>query len=382
MAVLAALAGLLLGALVAAARAEAMAPVATVVFGADGKLWRVMPRKDWLDVDYSTDLGVTFSKPVRVNAKRQRVRAIPEDRPQLAITAEGRIFVTWAADARQPWTRYIAWSGDGGRTFSPAVPVSDAADRVLQYQTVVQAGSDGTARVFWVDTRNQKPDAVPIGSLFSATFRPDAWATPRSVQLHDATCECCRLAEGRDADGGTLLLARLVIDERIRDIGIVSVAANGTASTRRVTDDGWEITACPEHGPALAVGPRDRYHMAWFTLGTQRKGVFYAHSDDGGKTLSAPVAIGDPSQLAGHAAVGVRGDTVAIAWQQYDGKRTSIHVMLSADDGNSWQSPREVAGSSAEADYPFVLSDGRGLYLSWYAADSGYHLYPLAQAGG
>jgi len=372
---------LVLGAPLPAAYAhEAMGPVVTATFAADGRLWRALTRKDWLEVDYSTDLGVTFSVPVRVNAKRQRIRAVPEDRPEIAVDAQNRVFVTWAADARQPWTRYIAWSGDSGRTFSAPVPVSDAADRAVQNQTVVQAVGDGTARVFWMDARNQRADGAPVGSLLFATFNPDNWATPRSVQIHDAMCECCRLAVARAADGGSAVLSRLVIDGRIRDVGIVSVAPDGTAAARRVTNDGWEINACPEHGPALAIAPGGRYHMAWFTLGTQRQGVYYAHTDDGGRTMSVPIAVGDRSQLAGHASVGVVGTTVAIAWQEYDGVRTSIHAMLSRDNGDSWEGPREIAGTKTEADYPFVLSNGRALYLSWDSADSGYRLFPLAGA--
>ena len=126
-----------------------------------------------------------------------------------------------------------------------------------------------------------------------ATLSAAAWATPASVTLHDSMCECCRLAVADAPDGGAVLFTRLVVDGKVRDLGLVTVTKEGAALTRRVTDDDWAINACPEHGPALAIGPDGRYHLAWFTQGARRQGLFYAHTDDAGTTLSAPVAIGD-----------------------------------------------------------------------------------------
>ena len=65
----------------AARAADVSGATVTAAFGTDGRLWRAVPRGAWLEVDYSTDDGAHFSPPVRVNAKRQRVRATPEDRP-------------------------------------------------------------------------------------------------------------------------------------------------------------------------------------------------------------------------------------------------------------------------------------------------------------
>src|SRR5258708_1945670 len=65
----------------------------SAAFGPDGRLWRAVPGKDWLEVAYSTDLGATFSAPVRVNQKKMHLRAVSEDRAQIAVDSQGRIFV-------------------------------------------------------------------------------------------------------------------------------------------------------------------------------------------------------------------------------------------------------------------------------------------------
>ena len=43
-------------------------------------------------------------------------------------------------------------------------------------------------------------------------------------------------------------------------------------------------------GQALRSRQNGTYHVTWFTNGKARKGLFYAHSRDGGKTFSAPLA--------------------------------------------------------------------------------------------
>ena len=102
-----------------------------------------------------------------------------------------------------------------------------------------------------------------------------------------------------------------------------------------MTDDDWRIDACPEHGGALAIGSDGRYHMTWFTQGKKRQGLFYASSADRGKTWSAPVRIGTEAALAGHADVLAINGQVFLAWQQFDGTRTSILAMTSGDNGSA-----------------------------------------------
>jgi len=359
-----------------ATAADLAGPVIAVTMEPEGRLWRAIPRKGWLEVDSSTDHGATFTTAVRVNTTAQPIRATPQDRPGIAVDSDGNVFVTWAADAQQPWTRYIAWSDDGGQRFSQPLLVSNLADRNIQYQTVVQPRGRHTARVLWVDTRHHRHESRPVGTLLMADFNTDRPTTPAPVELHGSMCECCRLSAQPTADGGIALAGRMVFEGGARDIGLVSIAGDGRQLVRRLTDDEWVINACPEHGPALALGPGRRIHLAWFTQGQKRRGLFYAHSDDGGKSLSTPLPIGDPRRLPGYADVGVLGSTVAITWQQYDGTRTTVYAMLSRDQGNSWEAPREIATSTAAADHPFILS-GDALYLSWYSADGGYQLLPL-----
>lgn len=364
-----------------AGAADVVGATVSAAFAPDGTLWRVIPRKAWIEVDRSSDFGRTFSDPVRLTAGTKRIQAQPEDRPQIGVDARGQVFVVFAADARQPWTRFVSFSRDGGRTFSDPAPLSSRADRNIQYEPALHVGPGG-AQAFWIeqDARTGTHHAS-VGRLYSRAIGVEP-ASPGEFMLHEAMCECCRMATATDSGGGTAVFARIVLNGETRDHGMFTVSSDGTVlPMRRITDDEWKINACPESGPALTVSTSGRYHLSWFTQGRTRQGLFYAWSDDRGATLSPPVAIGAAGFLPAHAHLAAAGRTVAIAWRQYDGRETSIHAMVSQDDGASWSAAQGIGSSANAADYPFVLSHGGRLYVSWYAADRGYQLIPLATAG-
>jgi hypothetical protein len=360
---------------------QAVGATVSAAFAPDGALWRATPMKDGVLVDRSTDLGRTFGTPARVSRKGERIRAQPEDRPQIAIDRDGNVFVIYAADARQPWTRFITVSTDRGRSFSTPAAISAAPERMIQYQPALQARADSGIDLFWIE-EDSRGDAGRRGGVMHYR-RVDRDRTGPDLILHDAMCECCRLAPAALPDGTALLLARLLIDGRIRDPGLIGVRADGSIRpARAVTADHWQIDACPESGPALAVSASGRQHMSWFTQGSRRQGLFYAWSDDNGTTLSAPIPIGMAGAMPAHSHLAASGRNVVLAWQQYDGRETSVHVMTSDDDGASWSVPRQVGTTGSAADYPFVLTYGGRFYVSWYTGDAGYRLVPLAGADG
>ncbi|MEK7842910.1 MAG: sialidase family protein, partial [Pseudomonadota bacterium] len=99
----------------------------TAAFGPDDRLWRVVPEKWHVYVDYSTDLGKTFSAPVRINRESQRIKVSGENRPGIAVDRSGRVSVIYAAEGTQPIALYFSASSDNGRSFSTPKPLSDKA---------------------------------------------------------------------------------------------------------------------------------------------------------------------------------------------------------------------------------------------------------------
>jgi hypothetical protein len=92
--------------------------------------WRHVLPGDFRHIAISTsaDGGETFSPPVVVSDDRWQIYACPVSGPSLLRDGDA-LEVAWFAggDAR-PHGLYRSRSNDGGRTFSPAVPVSPAVD--------------------------------------------------------------------------------------------------------------------------------------------------------------------------------------------------------------------------------------------------------------
>ena len=367
---------LLAGIALQAAGADVVGPAVSTTFGPDGKLWRIVPTKSFVEVAFSTDFGKSFSEPVRVNSRKRKIRANSEDRPGIAVAADGRVFVLYFADAKQLWTTYISYSDDG-KDFAVPVKTSSYADRAKHYQDRLYINAGGNLRVFWIDERDIATRTGAGGALYSGGLRAGSWGDLPNQKLFEPMCECCRLALDTNRNGNTILLGRMVFEDRIRDLGLLRLGvepASAAGKPVRVTNDEWEINACPEHGPALSIGAGDRYHVAWFTLGSQRRGLFYAYSDDDGPITSIPLQLGNKNALPGHADVLADTDRVALVWREFNGEQTSIAGMISTDRGQNWPAPRTLASTESAADYPFLLTDGGKFYVSWFAEDSGYQL--------
>jgi hypothetical protein len=153
---------------------------------------------------------------------------------------------------------------------------------------------------------------------------------------------------------------------------LIKLAGGGQGTSRRVTFDDWRIEACPEHGPALSISGND-YHIAWFTQGSARQGLFYARSTDRGQHFSDPMPFGTPGKLPSHPDILALQQRVVLAWSEFDGTKTQIRSMQSQDGGQHWSTPRTLAETTSEADVPLLLNYGSEVYLSWNTGE-GYRL--------
>jgi len=146
---------------------------------------------------------------------------------------------------------------------------------------------------------------------------------------------------------------------------------------RRVSNDDWQISACPHHGPSLSISAAGTYHVSWYTNGKARKGLFYARSDNQGRTFSDPLPLGhsDRNPTRPYVLAGPHGATMV--WKEFDGEKTSVNTMTSHDEGKSWSTPVAIATTTDTSDHPLLVSDGQKTYLSWMTKADGYRLLPI-----
>jgi len=347
-----------------------------VSFGPDGRLWRVVTDKRHAYVDYSTDMGKTFSTPAVVNADSQTMKTSGENRPDISVDRSGRVYVIYPAEGRQELAVFFSVSADDGRSFSAPVPISDKAAQSNSLQARLRLNPSGRAYVFWHDERDRVDWRQPGNAIYYTKIDGPANTKFTAWKAADSLCECCRLAVDFDAQGQPVVLARFIYPGGVRDHGLITTDGKDWASWR-VSFDEWRIEACPEHGPALSIDENDRYHMAWFTQGNARQGLFYANSSDHGRHFSRPMPFGDMKKLPSHPDVIGVGGRIVLAWKEFDGLKGQIMVMQSKDGGETWSQARPVAQSSGESDYPFLLSRGQAIFLSWNSLMEGYRLIPI-----
>lgn len=345
---------------------------ASAAFDAQGALWAVHKADGRIVVSRSADHGRSWSAPTRVTPELEPTDAGADARPKIALGPAGEIYVTWTKPLAKPYTGAIRFSRslDGGRSFSPAAIVHRDRQEITHRFDALAVAGDGRIVVAWIDKRDLVAASPAHGGAKSSyrgaavyfavsddrgeTFRGDFKAA-------DHSCECCRIALARRADGSITAMWRHVFEPNVRDHACATLFTDGRAGPlSRATFDDWRVDACPHQGPALAEDPAGRLHAVWCSLASNDPGVFYGAVGAG--AVQGRRKIG--GDTAAHADIAVSGSRVAIAWKEFDGERTRLRGLLSPDHGKTWRE-HELAATAGASDHPRVLTHANRFHVLW-----------------
>ena len=355
----------------------------TSTFAQDGTLWLAWMAGGQVSVASSRDGGHTLSAPVQVTQGKPNLDWGPDARPKIVVDRKGGIAIAFSTFRDKAFNGEVFYSrsADGGKTFAAPQSITDNTES--QRFEALGFNADGTLFAAWLDKRNRVPTQqagkkYDGAALFFATSKDGGATYSKAEMVVDNTCECCRLGLAFDPAGHPVVLFRNIFEGGVRDHAVVTFNDSGTpGELRRVSVDDWQIAACPHHGPSLSIAPDGTYHVAWYTNGKARKGLFYAQSHDGGKTFSEPMPIGQLSKGPSRPFVISGSQGTAIVWKEFDGEKTTVNLMTLPDAGKTWSQPRVVASTSDASDHPLLVSNGRQTYLSWMTKADGYHLQSI-----
>lgn len=360
------------------------ANAATPFFSPDGKLLLTWTAGGVVSVAQSTDLGKTLSSQVKIAEHGKSLDAGSDARPQLVADKQGNVFLAYAFFKDANWNAQIntARSTDGGNSFtSPQILVRDGSSQ--RFPSVL-IKPDSSIFIAWIDKRliatANRGGEKRLGGSIAYSFSGDGGKTFGTERFaNENSCECCRIGGSLDPNGNPVLAYRAIFPGGIRDHATQVIAAKGVEPIRRVADDDWRTDACPHHGPAIAISGSGKVHVAWYTQGSKRSGVFYANSTNQGASYSKPSRVGAEGANVARPYLLASDQHIWLTWKEFDGTKSSVYLKESRDDGNTWSTPILLASTAGYSDHPLLLLRGNEAFLSWLTRDDGYQLISIGQ---
>jgi hypothetical protein len=259
--------------------------------------------------DKSSDIFIrTFDaqlKPlvnkVRVNPEPGEAKSWYGDTPSVTVGPEGQIFVGWNRKAKTGRGNdlMVSASRDGGLSFEPPVKVNDDVEPASHGMHSLAIGKDGRLLVAWLDERNittvghvsggSHEMAEPNSEVYIASSTDGGKSFSANQKVASEVCPCCRTAIAIAPDGDVYLSWRQVLKGELRHMAVASSTDAGATFSEPsiVSDDQWELYACPVSGAALLAEANKKLKVMWYTAGRAgQAGVYSAESTDGGKTFS------------------------------------------------------------------------------------------------
>jgi len=355
------------------------ANAATPFFTEDGKLLLAWTANGVVSVAQSSDVGKTFSPAIKIAEHGKSLDAGADARPQIVADQKGNVFLAYAFFKDANWNAQIntARSTDGAKTFtSPESLVNDGSSQ--RFPSVL-IKPDGDIFISWIDKRlvsaAQQGGQKRLGGSIAYTFSQDGGKHFQAERIaNESSCECCRIGGSLDQNGNPVLAYRAIFLGGIRDQASQVISASGAGLIRKVADDDWKTDACPHHGPSIAVSNAGTFHVAWYTQGSKRSGVFYANSINQGATYSKPSRIGSEGANVSRPYLFTTGKQVWLGWKEFVGVQYAVYLKESSDDGKTWAAPKILSSTAGYSDHPLLLAQGSNVLLSWLTRNDGYQL--------
>ena len=233
-----------------------------------------------LFMSVSNDRGESFASEVKINDDK-----VPgaHGMHSLAVANDGRIYVGWL-DERNVSTPKPSTKADGHH-------MESNRERYLAYST------DG-------------------GRSFSAN---------RKVAV-DA-CPCCKTSLAVAGDGTLYAGWRQVLPGNFRHIAVVSSTDGGQNFSRPVivSDDRWMLQGCPVSGPSLSVNASGGLKVVWYAAGeANAPGLYFAESKDRAQSFSARQLLSQEGVRGTPALVAGNNDTTIAVWQTSNAAETRM----------------------------------------------------------
>lgn len=272
-------------------------------------------------------------------------------------------------------------STDRGRSFSQPLTINRPADfdktgllgeglsATFSFGTM-DVGPDGTVYTAWQDIGGMRDNADGAAAAM-AISRDDgrSFEAPRTVIESGRVCPCCQLTLAFGADEVLLGYRRIYPDGRDSTLAISRDGGRRFSLERRLPMGHWQIDGCPLK-PTEAASDGPRVYAAAYTGGEDPPGVYFTWSADGGETFAPAVPVHPGAAYSDAPQLAVVGEgRVRIVWQAKQGGPRRLYFAGSNDGGRTLSAPQELPAPPGSAAYPAVAAGPGGLvYVAWQQA--------------
>jgi hypothetical protein len=268
-------------------------------------------KADLLVRKYGRDLKPA-GEPVRVNPVAGMVKAWRGDPPVMTVSRDGTLFIGWTAKPESAADHkatdlMLSASRDGGRSFEAPVPVKKLGESESYGIVNLISDTGGQIGVVWLDEGDLKARQTPVlpGGAAMMMFHKKDETEPNKTLLFSASvdggktfsaakklasevCPCCKTSMTTAPDGRIYVSWRQVLPGGFRHIAVASSADKGATFSEGaiVSDDKWQINACPVSGASMSVDAGGVLSVLWYSAGEAGEaGLYAADSRDGGRTF-------------------------------------------------------------------------------------------------
>jgi len=330
----------------------------------------------------SSDLGDSWSAPLRVNSTPGEVSDHGENSPILLSSPDGAtLYAVWnARDPKNPSGTHVKFSRSSAMnpSWSEAVVVNDDPQPVSHSFQGAAVAPDGSIYVAWLDARERAgQDESHHGhtggtsALYISRSTDGGRTWGKNVRVAGRVCPCCRASVGFSR-GRVHVSWRGVDDGDLRDIYVASSSDGGATWGKPVlvARDGWKINGCPHVGASLAT-LGDRLYVAWFSEAQDHPAIFLAYSDDGGEHFQGKQMVSENTADPTHPFLASGDSKLALVFQARDAKQQDgwgkMAVYYREVDASGKLSPLVRAGEGKlNATFPTVaLGLSNRVFVAW-----------------
>jgi hypothetical protein len=235
----------------------------------------------------SYDDGATFTRNVKVDDSNGVISW--QERPSIATTIGGAIFIAWTDDRTHNLRVRGAYSLDGGQTFSSSAEVAPSGG--TSGQTGVALASNGDC-IFAAFTDNITGTSHPY--VCTSTDGGRSFTTPTRLDSTGSSGAAQRALSIAQIPGGGIVAAWEDSRSGGWDIYAAVVSADGTISTPdfRIDDDS---TGANQRSPCVAADPLGNIYAVWEDERQSKYAIRFAYLVARNTRLTASTEVATPS---------------------------------------------------------------------------------------